>query len=71
MVEFARDAILTLTLLACVHLFANLHVTKRADGAQYCIITYRAAGRDQAGNLIQGWARGYGLCSLLDRYEIA
>jgi len=69
--ELARDAILTFTLLACVHVFANLHIPKRADGAQYCVITYKAAGYDQNGQLIKGWARGYGLCSQLDRYEVA
>ena len=71
MMELARDAILTVTLLACVHVFASQHATPRADGVPFCVITYKAAGYDQEGKLHKGWARGYGPCSLLDRYEIS
>jgi hypothetical protein len=67
--ELARDAILTVTLLILVHVFASLHVTPRADGVPYCAITYKAAAYDEYGQLHKGWAHGYGPCTLLDRYE--
>ena len=35
----------------------------------YCVITYKTAGKDPLGNYHFGWAKGWGPCSLLDRYE--
>jgi hypothetical protein len=35
----------------------------------YCVITYKGAGKDEMGQWHQGWVQGYGPCSLLDRYE--
>lgn len=37
----------------------------------YCWISYRAAARDQFGGIHIIWTKGWGLCSQLDRYEIA
>lgn len=70
MAEIARDAILTATLLACIFLFAHQSAPVKVVNTPYCVITYKAAGYDQFGKLHLGWARGYGLCSELDRYEI-
>jgi hypothetical protein len=35
----------------------------------YCVITYRAAGKDILGVMHFGWADGYGPCNHLDRFE--
>ncbi|SCB52741.1 hypothetical protein GA0061099_103914 [Bradyrhizobium yuanmingense] len=35
----------------------------------YCVISYRAAAKDELGGVHIVWTKGWGLCSELDRYE--
>lgn len=66
-----RDLILTLTILALVFIFAHQPAPVKTVQTDYCVITYKAAGKDLLGNWHIGWAKGYGPCSQLDRYEQA
>ena len=64
-----RDLILTLTILALIGIAANQSHIKTVQVA-YCVIDYKAAGKHPiTGETVTGWARGYGPCSFLDRYE--
>jgi hypothetical protein len=67
--EIARDAILGATLLALIFLWAHQPTPANVVNTPYCVITYRAAGYDEHGKLIKGWARGYGPCSEQDIYR--
>lgn len=67
--EIARDAILTLTLLACIFLWANQPTAVKKVQVDYCVIGMHAAGYDKEHKLHRFWTYGYGPCSQLDRYE--
>lgn len=67
---YARDLILTLTILAIIFTADNWpKPVKAAEPVPYCVITYKAIGKDMFGRKTVGWAKGYGPCTLLDRYE--
>jgi hypothetical protein len=64
-----RDLILTLTLLAVIFVAAHQPAPVKTVQVDYCVITYRAAGKDESGQWHFGWARGYGPCYLQDIYR--
>lgn len=64
-----RCLILALTICALIFIAANQPKPVKAVEVPYCVITYKAIGPDQFGRKRLGWARGYGPCTLLDRYE--
>lgn len=67
---YARDLILTLTILAIIFTADNWpKPVKAAEVVPYCIITYKALGKDMFGRKVVGWASGCGLCSLQDIYR--
>lgn len=71
MAELARDAILTATLLACIFLFAHLQAPLKPVKVDYCgQVASRYLATDQYGGKHIIWAKGWGLCRDLDRYEI-
>jgi hypothetical protein len=67
--ERIRSALLTLTILLLIFHFSHRDPAPVVTQVDYCEINYRAAVRDMLGNWHTGWARGFGLCSLLDRFE--
>jgi hypothetical protein len=58
----------TITIFVCL-LLDRPKPVKSAQVVPYCVITYPAAVKDAQGNWHKGWARGYGPCSQLDRFE--
>lgn len=69
MASLARDAILTATLLALIFMFAHQPSKPQIVQVDYCVIDYHVGAFDQNHELHTGWGKGYGPCSLLDRYE--
>ena len=68
---YARDLILTLTAVALVYVADNWpKPVKPVETVPYCIIDF-PTGRIHplTGEWQKGWGRGYGPCTLLDRYE--
>lgn len=64
-----RAGILAVTICLIIFAAANQPKPVKSDQVDYCVITYKVAGKDADGEWHTGWARGYGPCSLLDRYE--
>lgn len=72
MAEVARDAILTATLLACIFLFAHQEAPIKPVKVDYCSqVVSKYVATDPRGGKHIIWARGWGLCRDLDRYEQA
>ncbi len=65
----ARDAILTATILALIFIAAHWPQPVKSVEVPYCVVSYKAAGKDAAGEWHTGWAYGYGPCSLQDSYR--
>jgi len=64
-----RAIILSATVAAMVTLWMDEPMpVKAAVVVPYCIIDFKAAGKDIFGNVVVGWTRGYGLCSLQDKF---
>jgi len=64
-----RAIILSATAAALVTLWMDEPApVKTAVVVPYCIIDFKAAGKDIFGNVVTGWARGYGPCSLQDKF---
>lgn len=64
-----RAIILSATIAALVSLWMDKPPpVKAAPVVAYCVIDYKAAGKDIFGNVVTGWARGYGPCSLQDKF---
>jgi len=66
---YARDFILTLTVLSLIYIADNWPRPVKDNQVPYCVIQFKAAGKDAFGNPITGWATGYGPCSLQDIYR--
>lgn len=64
-----RAGILAVTICAIIFIADNRPRPVRAVETPYCVITYKAAGKDQLGRLRTGWAQGYGPCALQDSYR--
>lgn len=64
-----RDLILTVTILCIVYIAAHQPPPVKTVQVDYCVIEYKAAAKDRFGIWHEGWARGYGMCRYLDRYE--
>ena len=68
--SLARALILTITVLALIFIADNQPRPVKSVQVDYCVITYKAAAKNpMTGEMMSGWATGYGPCSLLDRYE--
>ena len=67
--NYARDLILTLTILAIIYTADNWPKPVKDNQVAYCLLTYKAARKDIFGQWETGWAKGYGPCKDLDRYE--
>lgn len=65
---FVRDAILTVTILALIYIADNHPRPIKSAQVDYCVIEYKAAGKDLFGNVVTGWAKGYGPCKLQDKF---
>ena len=63
-----RSLVLTLTILAIIFLAANQPPPARMVEVPYCVVDFRAAGKDQFGVWHYGWGEGYGPCHLQDRF---
>jgi hypothetical protein len=64
-----RAAILAITAATLFCMWLDRPKPVISVQTQYCVITYRAAAKDQLGGVHIIWTKGWGLCSELDRYE--
>lgn len=65
-----RAGILAVTICLIIFAVANQPRPVKSVQVDYCVITYKAAAKHPlTGETMFGWAKGYGPCSLLDRYE--
>lgn len=64
-----RAVIVSATIAALIIGWLERPTPVKSVQVDYCVIDYKAAGKDQFGNWHTGWAKGYGPCTLLDRYE--
>ena len=65
-----RAVILAATIAALCCLWQDRPKPIASVQVDYCVITYPAAGKDPVtGELMFGWTRGYGPCSLQDEYR--
>jgi hypothetical protein len=69
--EAARSFILLLTFLAIIYWAAHQPKPVEVVETKYCPIGFRAAYKDENGEWVKVWAKGYGPCELMDRYEEA
>lgn len=69
--ERARSAVLLSTILILIYWAAHQPNPVEVVEVKYCQINFRAAYKDENGEWVKVWARGYGLCSEMDRYENA
>ena len=66
---YARDLILTLTILAIIYTAAHPPQPVKDNQTPFCVISERVAQKDMFGNWHVGWGQGYGPCSLQDIYR--
>lgn len=66
---FARDLILTLTILSIIFIADHWPKPVRDNQVPYCVIVERVAQKDRFGNWQTGWGQGFGPCSLQDIYR--
>ena len=66
---YARDFILTLTILAIIYTASHQPPPVKDNQTPFCVITERVAQKDMFGNWQFGWGQGYGPCSLQDIYR--
>ncbi len=66
---YARDFILTLTILALIQIAYEWPKPVKDNQVPFCVVTFKAARPDGAGGYETGWAQGYGPCSLQDIYR--
>jgi len=64
-----RAVLLALTAAMLLCMWLDRPQPVKTVQVDYCVITYRAAARDQHGGLHIVWTKGWGPCSELDRYE--
>jgi len=64
-----RATILALTAAILLCLWLDRPAPVKSVHVDYCVISYRTKVVDIFGNPRVVWAKGYGPCSLLDRYE--
>lgn len=63
-----RAVILSATIAALVVMWREQPTPVKVVETPYCVIDYKAAGKDIFGNVVTGWAKGYGPCSLQDKF---
>ncbi len=67
---YARDLILTLTVLALIFIADNWPRAVKDNQVPYCVVTFKAARPLPDGSGYEtGWAQGYGPCSQQDIYR--
>lgn len=67
--NYLRDGILTVTILALILILDNKpRPVKVSEQAPHCVIEYKTARKNIFGEWETGWARGYGPCTLQDKY---
>jgi hypothetical protein len=64
-----RAVILAATLAALLCLYLDQPTPVKAVQIDYCVIDEHFAAKDELGRWHRFWAKGYGPCSRLDRYE--
>lgn len=64
-----RAGILAVTICAIIFTVDNQPRPVKRVEVPYCLITYKAIGKDVFGKTRLGWATGYGPCSLQDIYR--
>ncbi len=67
--NYARDLILTVTVLSIIFVADNWPKPVKDNQVAYCVITYKAARKNALGEWESGWGQGYGPCSLQDIYR--
>jgi hypothetical protein len=67
--EMTRAIILALTAFALICLWLDQPKPIKSVQVDYCLVDMKVAAPDQFGVWHKFWAKGYGPCSDLDRYE--
>jgi hypothetical protein len=67
----ARAVIISATIAACFCLYLDRPTPVQPTQVDFCVIDFPAAAKDENGVWHKGWGRGYGPCSLMDRFENA
>jgi hypothetical protein len=60
---YARDLILTLTILSIIFIAANRPQPVKDNQTPYCVMDVYQGYKDQFGNLKTGWGKMYRPCS--------
>ena len=64
-----RDAVLTATILLLILILDNQPKPVKDEQVPYCDIDYPVAQKHPlTGEWMKGWGRGFGPCSLQDKY---
>jgi hypothetical protein len=64
-----RAIVLAATIAAIFTMWMDQPAPVKSVETPYCLISYKVAGKDSAGDWHTGWAYGYGPCSLQDIYR--
>lgn len=64
-----RAVLLALTAAMLLCLWLDRPAPVKSVQVDYCVVSYRAAAKDQYGGVHIIWTKGWGPCSELDRYE--
>lgn len=64
-----RAIVFSATIAALICLWLDRPTPSRLVQSDYCVITYKAAQKNELGEWETGWATGFGLCSLQDIYR--
>lgn len=60
--------LIIITIAALFWLWLDRPAPSRLVQTDYCLIDYKAAGKDLFGEWHSAWVKGYGLCSLQDKF---
>ena len=63
-----RMLVVIITISVLIAVWQKPDVPPRLVQTDYCVVTYRAAVKDERGWHF-GWGEGYGPCSLQDKYR--
>lgn len=66
---YARDLILTLTILSLIFIAANQPQPVKDNQVSYCVVDVYQGAKDRQGNWHFGWAPMYRPCSEQDIYR--
>jgi hypothetical protein len=64
-----RAMLIAFAIATLICAFIDQPAPVKTTQVDYCVVTYKRAAKDERGVVHFGWAKGWGPCTDLDRYE--